>query len=108
LELRRELDEGLNPNLKNRFGWTLLMVTALEGTMDVLDLLIARGADPRLKNKFGNTAESLARFEKHSRAADFIARHAAKKNMVLNKSVGTVNPFSRATASIRRWLNFLR
>jgi ankyrin repeat protein len=78
--LRRDLDGGLDPNLKNRFGWTLLMITALEGRMDLLDLLISRRADPSLKNKFGDTAESLARFKKHIRAADFIAEHTLKEN----------------------------
>lgn len=80
LELRRELDSGIDPNLKNRFGWTLLMITALEGRTDMLDLLIARGANPRFINKFGDTAESLARHKKHIRTAEFIARHVAKRD----------------------------
>src|SRR4051794_5648099 len=76
IELRSQLDAGLDPNLKNRFGWTLLMVTALKGRMDLLELLISRGADPRAKNQFGDSAESLARHQKHERAADFLEKHA--------------------------------
>ena len=78
VELNREFDAGIDPNLKNRFGWTLLMLAALKGRMDVIDLLISRDADPLAKNQFGDSAESLARYNKHDRAADSIAKHAAK------------------------------
>ena len=110
LELRHELDAGLDPNLKNRLGWTLLMVTALEGRMDVLDLLIARGADPRLKNKFGDTAESLARGDNHTRAADFLAGHAAKMNATMPNEPLEPIPVNASWFSSfrRRWLSFLR
>jgi ankyrin repeat protein len=58
--MRHALDAGLNPNLTNRFGWTLLMLAALHGRSDFAQLLISSGADPSTKNKFGDSASSLA------------------------------------------------
>jgi uncharacterized protein len=45
LSVRRELDGGVNPNLTNQFGWSLLMAAALEGNTRIGELLISRGAE---------------------------------------------------------------
>jgi uncharacterized protein len=58
--VRHELANGLNPNLRNQYSWTLLMLTALEGNTSIGRLLIEKGADLDSRNKFGDTALSLA------------------------------------------------
>ena len=58
--MRHALDAGLDPNLTNRFGWTLLMLAALHGRSDFAQLLMSCGADTTRKNKFGDSASSLA------------------------------------------------
>src|SRR5436309_3380378 len=58
--MRHALEAGLDPNLTNRFGWTLLMLTALHGRSDFAQLLMSSGADAARKNKFGDSASSLA------------------------------------------------
>jgi ankyrin repeat protein len=65
--LRRALDEGLSPNLANRFSWTLLMLSAIEGHTRIGELLIARGADLDKTNRVGETALSLAAHKGHLR-----------------------------------------
>jgi ankyrin repeat protein len=60
LALQRALDAGPDPNLMNRFGWTLLMAATLRGRSDFAQLLLSRGADPVRTNKFGDSALSLA------------------------------------------------
>ena len=40
--LRKELDDGLNPNLANRRFWTLLMLAAIEGNTKIGELLSKR------------------------------------------------------------------
>jgi ankyrin repeat protein len=67
IAIRSLLDEGLDPNLTNRFGWTLLMLAALHGRTDVADLLVSRGADPTKINKFGDSPDSLANLKRHRR-----------------------------------------
>ena len=58
--MRHALEAGLDPNLTNRFGWTLLMLAALHGRSDFAQLLMSCGADSARKNKFGDSALSLA------------------------------------------------
>ena len=60
ISLRRELDAGASANLSNRFSWTLLMLTAMQGNTTIGELLIQRGADINAINNFGETALSLA------------------------------------------------
>src|SRR5438067_9665286 len=60
IAMRHALESGLDPNLTNRFGWTLLMLVALHGRSDFAQLLISCGADPARKNKFGDSASGLA------------------------------------------------
>jgi uncharacterized protein len=67
IAIRSLLDEGLDPNLTNRHGWTFLMLAALHGRTDVADLLVSRGADPTKVNKFGDSPASLAKLKKHRR-----------------------------------------
>jgi ankyrin repeat protein len=72
LALRRELQTGLDPNLRNRYGWTLLMLTALHGRTDMAEVLIAAGADASTVNKFGDSAASLAELKKHKRTKTIV------------------------------------
>ena len=65
LSVRRELNAGVDPNLLNRFGWSLLMLAAIEGDTSIGELLISRGADVDAINKVGETALSLAAHKGH-------------------------------------------
>ena len=60
IAMRHALEGGLDPNLTNRSGWTLLMLAALHGRSDFVQLLVSAGADPARKNKCGDSASSLA------------------------------------------------
>jgi ankyrin repeat protein len=40
--LRKELDDGLNPNLANQRFWTLLMLAAMEGDTSIGALLLEK------------------------------------------------------------------
>ena len=45
VHLRKELEEGLAPNLSNHYAWTLLMLAAMEGDTSIGRLLIEKGAE---------------------------------------------------------------
>ncbi|MGX8013840.1 ankyrin repeat domain-containing protein [Mesorhizobium sp. ORM8.1] len=60
LSLNRALDDGLDPNLANRFAWTLLMLAAMEGNTRAGEVLFAKGAKINAANDIGDTALSLA------------------------------------------------
>ena len=58
--LRSALADGLDPNLSNENGWTLLMLAAVEGAEPIGKLLLDSGADRFRANTKGATAESIA------------------------------------------------
>ena len=58
--LRTALEQGLDANLVNQNGWSLLMLAAVEGSVPLGRLLLERGADPAAKNKADKTARALA------------------------------------------------
>lgn len=58
--VRSALDRGFNPSETNRFGWSLLMLAAIQGTTEIGKLLISFGAPIDSANDFGETALSLA------------------------------------------------
>ena len=57
------LSKGVDPNAKDRFGWTALMFAARDGHLPVIQILIEKGADPSAKNVAGETALDIARKE---------------------------------------------
>lgn len=58
--LRQALDTGLNANLANQNGWTLLMLAAVEGDVPIGRLLVEKGAIIDASNNKEETARSLA------------------------------------------------
>lgn len=65
ISLRKELRDGLSPNLTNQYSWTLLMSAALEGNTSIGSLLVESGAELDTRNKFRDTALSLAAHSGH-------------------------------------------
>jgi ankyrin repeat protein len=63
--LEDAISSGLSVNSSNRFGWTLLMLAALEGNTRIGALLLAHRADVTALNNFGESALSLAAHKGH-------------------------------------------
>jgi len=58
--LRAALATGLDPNLANQNGWSLLMLAAIEGDVPIGRALLDHGANPALTNNKSDTALTLA------------------------------------------------
>jgi ankyrin repeat protein len=58
--LRTALEAGLDPNLVNQNGWSLLMLAAVEGNVPLGRVLLEHGANPALENSKTETALTLA------------------------------------------------
>ena len=70
--LRAALEAGLDPNLANQNGWTLLMLAAVEGHVAIGRLLIEKGADLNARNNKHDTALTLATHRGHQLFADLL------------------------------------
>ena len=75
--LDHAISDGLSVNLSNQFGWTLLMLAALEGNTRIGALLIDRGADVTALNNFGDSALSLAAHKGHLPFIKLLKLHGA-------------------------------
>jgi ankyrin repeat protein len=58
--LREALEHGLDANLVNQNGWSLLMLAAVEGALPLGRLLVEHGARVDAKNNKEQTAMTLA------------------------------------------------
>ena len=54
-EIKKNLDNGADPNQADKDGDNLLMYAALYASADVMQLLLDKGADPNAKNREGET-----------------------------------------------------
>jgi hypothetical protein len=70
--LRQALDTGLDPNLVNQNGWTLLMLAAIEGDVHIGRLLIEKGAAIHAHNNKKDTASTLATHRGHTLFTDLL------------------------------------
>jgi hypothetical protein len=71
--LRAALDTGLDPNLANQNGWTLLMLAAVEGDVPIGRLLIERGVGINARNNKDDSALTLATHRGHTLFVDLLA-----------------------------------
>jgi len=63
--LHAALDTGLPANSANHKGWSLLMLAAVEGNVEIGRLLIEKGADLAAMNLKGETALTIASQKNH-------------------------------------------
>jgi ankyrin repeat protein len=64
------LDAGLDANVQAIGGWTPLMVAALENRLEMVEVLLERGAQASVKNAQGLTAEMIAERKGHKGVAE--------------------------------------
>ena len=70
--LTRALDKGMDPNLVNENGWTLLMIAAVEGNVEMGRLLLDAGAFTTAANAKGDTALTIAVNRNHAGFVDLL------------------------------------
>jgi ankyrin repeat domain-containing protein 17 len=71
----------ISVNLTNRFGWTLLMLTAMEGNTRIGTILLDRGANVAALNQFGESALSLAAHKGHLKFVQLLMSRGASRDV---------------------------
>ncbi|KAK7112771.1 G patch domain and ankyrin repeat-containing protein 1 homolog [Littorina saxatilis] len=67
-----QVQQGVDVNCVDRFGWTASMAAAFEDHQDVLQILVEAGADLTVVNAQGQTALTLAQQKRHTSVVNFI------------------------------------
>ena len=109
-QLRRELEAGLNPNFENRYGWTMLMLTAAEGNVSIGEMLLSYGADPNriTRTSPGQDALSLAVICGHVRFLKMLLDHGGKPDLLPTPAEKWVNVSQAKPEARNRMLSLLR
>ena len=74
------LDRGLDPDITDAEGNTILMLAARHGSEDLVKLLLSRKADPLKRNPYGDTALNEACLEGHLEVAKLLVSAGSPLN----------------------------
>lgn len=75
--MRDALQQGLDANLANQNGWTLLMLAAVEGSVPVGRVLLEYGAKADATNVKGHGAMQLASDRGYALFVEMLQQHLA-------------------------------
>ena len=76
LEIKKNLNIGVDINSKDATGKTALMYAASNGKEKLVKKLIYNGADPDIKDEFGYSAYTYAISNKYKKTGDYIRKYS--------------------------------
>ena len=110
LAVKRLVDEGADPNVRDPEGHTILMLIASSDAIpvDTVKSLIERGADLNAKDPAGRTALDFAKQRGSTAVVDLLAKAGAKEGTSATNSVPSPKPAGSARASFARSIPLLQ
>jgi ankyrin repeat protein len=94
-QLTTYLEAGVDPNLANQKGDTLVMLAAYHGHADTVRALLAHGADPDRANDRGQTPLAGAVFKGEDAVVSALAAAGADPRAGTPSAVATARMFER-------------
>ena len=95
------LNNNVNSNCQNEYGYTPLMVACINGNIQIVDVLLIYGVNPNVRNNKGQTALMIAIYNGH---VDIMMRLINNNNINLdildnhnNKAVDYYNKSNNVT-----------
>ena len=101
--VRDLLSRGIDPNARDRYGQTGLMVAAHAGHLTAVQLLIDSGANLNLRAKYGLTAVMLAVIAGHKEVAQALAHAGANLTLRGTGAPGFAGMTVADLAAARGW-----
>jgi ankyrin repeat protein len=95
-QLAAYVDAGVDPNLSNHKGDSLLMLAAYHGHAATVSALVARGADPNRPNERGQTPLAGAVFKDEPEVITALVAGGADPEAGQPSAVATAQMFERA------------
>jgi ankyrin repeat protein len=102
--VRDLLEGGANPDARDRYGQTGLMLAAHGGHREIVETLIAQGADLNITAKFGLSALMLAIVAGHREIARLLAGAGADLTLRGSGAPGFAGKTAGDLALERGWL----
>jgi cytohesin len=72
------IDYGANVNARMYDYWTPIHVSAYNGNLEIVELLLERGADTCMKDDDGLTAYQVALRQGHRKVVDLLRDHGTR------------------------------
>ncbi|CAB0516372.1 ankyrin repeat domain-containing protein [Corynebacterium diphtheriae] len=93
--LAQYIDHGVDANLRNQDGNSLLMIAAYSGHHACVDMLADRGADVNTLNDRGQSPLAGAIFKQEPEVIDSLLRHGADPTAGQPSAIDTARMFGR-------------
>jgi len=78
--VREMLEQGADPNSRDKYGYTALIDACRDGRTDIARLLLEHEADPNVRNNYGETALMYACQDRRTDTARLLVEHGADVN----------------------------
>ena len=83
--VRKMLEQGADPNSRDKYGYTALIDACRDGRTDTARLLLEHEADPNVRNNYGETALMYACWYGYIDVINLLIEHDVDINIKNNK-----------------------
>jgi ankyrin repeat protein len=110
LAVKRLVDQGADPNVRDPEGHTVLMLIASSDAtpVDVVQSLIERGADLNAKDPDGKTALDFAKRRGSTAIVDLLVKAGAKEGTAVRNPIPSPKPAGSVRAAFERSIPLLQ